>query len=253
MHHMNWVDELAMFTMPYPLPAAAERAQLAGQGEGTARARSEGSSARYPSLSQRLSAAGASVIRFANPLPTTKTAQRLETSRAWLKYAAVWIHTRLEFVGRLIGVDERWTMFSPTVGTTRTVVRAVLSYADGTDVTVRSLVEPDDFTNFVRPFAQRRLQHDINLTQLEDVRSNWCRYLARTRPNSAFGSPLDSIGLYELRHALAPPGADAAQHWMEENARALPQAPSWRFDVTAGALTEVHVQTGTTEGAHGED
>lgn len=232
MHHMDWVEELGMFTVPLPLPSSAERAELESQG-----------SPRHASLKDRLWSSASSVLRFASPLPSAHTAGRLDTERQWLKYATTWLHTRLEFVGRLIGVDERWTMYSPSVGTERKVVRAVLSYADGSTLSVRSLAEPRDFTTFVRPFAQRRLQHDINLSQLNSVRSSWCRFLADTHARHASGSPLQSIALYELRHALPPPGAESEAHWRAEDARPLPAAPSWSWDMAGKTLIEIRRPT----------
>lgn len=228
MHHTTWRDDLDMHTVPLPLPSAVEREAIA-----------QGRSPRYESLPSRLLATGASVLRFANPLPPHKTRRHLTDAGHWLMYAAVWVHTRLEFTGRLIGVDERWTMFSPTVGTTRTIVRTVLSYSDGVEVSVRSRAEPDDLTGFVRPFAQRRLQHDLNLTQLEDVRLNWCRWLARVRPTSSNGAPLHTIALYEVRYRLPAPDVDPTLHWQNEQERALPSAASWLFDVSTGKLSDV--------------
>ncbi len=232
MHHTDWLDELGMYTVPKPLPGAAERHDIV-----------TASSVGGPSLGQRLAATGASVLRFANPLPTNKVAARLTDGRKWLEYALVWGHTRLEFLGRLVGVDERWTMFSPSVGTKRTALRAVLTYADGSVVSVRSKAEPDDFTHFVRPFAQRRLQHDLDLTQLEDVRLNWCRYLARTRAHNTANAPLQAIALYEIRHALPPPGVDPQHHWQAENARQLPSTPTYVYDLIAERIDAVSPQT----------
>jgi len=241
MHHTTWRDDLDMYSVPLPLPGANEREAIAQRRD-----------TRYESLSSRLLATGASVLRFANPLPPAKTRRRLTNAEAWLKYAIVWLHTRLEFGGRLIGVDQRWTMFSPTLGTTRTVIRSVLTYADGVQVSVRSRAEPDDLAAFIRPFAQRRLQHDLNLAQLDDVRLNWCRALARERSTNPTGARLQTIALYEVRYRLAAPDVDAKQHWANEQARPLPAAPSWLFDVSTGELTDVR-KDGARPGASNDD
>lgn len=222
MHHLDWSSELEMFTLPYPLPDARERADIRAGGS------------RYATLTERTASSAASVLRFFAPSPSAKTAPHLTSATAWLKYGVVWVHTRLEFLGRLIGVDERWTMFSPSVGTRRVAVRAHLHFADGSMTEVRTRVEPDDFTDFVRPFAQRRLQLAINIAELDDVRTSWCQALIRAHPTNESGATLVVIDLHKVRHDLPPPDVDPVAHWSAENHRRAESAPFWRCDVTRG-------------------
>jgi hypothetical protein len=153
---------------------------------------------------------------------------------SWLEYVAVWSHTRLEFLGRLIGVEERWTMYSPSVGTSRRVVRAILHFEDNSRLEVRSLAEPKDLTTFVRPFAQRRLQHDINIANLEDVRLGWARSLANNHRHNQHGSPLAAITLHTVKHHLAPPNVDSHEFWSIENLRTIAEPPFWRYNPVTG-------------------
>lgn len=222
MHHMPWLDELGMYTVPFPLPAASERSDIAN-----------GRSSSYRGSSERLADSAASVLRFLSPWPSHDTAARLVSYREWLAYAAVWTHTRLEFVGRLIGVDQRWTMYSPSVGTSRKVVRAKLHYEDGTTREVRSLAEPDQLATFVRPFAQRRLQHDVNLTNITALREVWALELAQTYPRNTVGSPLLHVDLHWIRHPFAPPTVNSREYWQAENNRDLTDPPIYRLDVAA--------------------
>lgn len=229
MHHMPWRVQLEMHTVPLPLPSRAERAQITA-----------GDSPRYRSLAERWVASASSVLRFFQPWPTARTAAHLEHTGDWLRYVAVWSHTRLEFLGRIVGVDERWTMYSPSVGTSRKVVRAVLHFHDGATVELRCLAEPQDLSRFLRPFAQRRLQHDVNLGNLAEVRLGWSRWLARTHAVNVGGSPLTRIELHFVKHALAPPSEDARAFWSRENARPIVEPPFFRFDVatdTGSSLT----------------
>lgn len=237
MHHLDWAAKLEMFTLPYPLPSQQERDEI------------RGGHARYATLAPRLASSALSTLRFFNPAPTAKTALHLTSATAWLQYGVVWVHTRLEFLGKLIGVDERWTMFSPSVGTRRVAVRARLHFADGDVIEVRTPVEPDDLTNFVRPFAQRRLQHAINLTQLEDVRTSWCQALTRVHPQNGNGAALVAIDLHKVRHELAPAGADPVAHWAAENRRPPDEMPSWRCNMVTGNSEAV----GPRPGAEGDD
>lgn len=220
MHHTPWLKELGMYTVPFPLPAKSERSDLA-----------HGVSASHHSLTARLADSGASVLRFFLPWPNDETAARLTSYREWLAYAAVWTHTRLEFLGRIIGVDERWTMYSPSVGTSRKVVRARLHYEDGIIREVRSLAEPDDLATFVRPPAQRRLQHDVNLTNIAALREAWALKLAKTYPRSAAGSRLLHVDLHWVRHPFAPPSVNSHEHSENEKNRSLTEPPVFRLEV----------------------
>ena len=220
MHKVDWAKELSMYTLPYALPTSKEREEIRA-----------GKSKRYPTLEKRFDASYGSFLRFANPVPQQKTLDKIESNLDWLKYAAVWLHSRMEFVGRIVGVEERWTMYSPTVGKVRTVVRAVLRYEDGTTTEARARTEPRDLANYFRPFAQRRLQFDINLPNMEGVRLGWARYLSRHHGTNAEGSPLKTIDMYKVSYKLPDPGADYGKHWRSGNGRRVKGDPFWRFDV----------------------
>lgn len=220
MHKLHWADELSMFTLPYALPTEQERDEIAA-----------GKSTRYENLASRFGATFSSLLRFANPVPPEKTTAKISGAVDWLKYGLVWVHSRIEFLGRLIGVDERWTMYSPTVGKTRTVARAVLWYSDGTTMEARAKTEPRDLANFVRPFSQRRLQFDINLPTMAGTRLGWSRYLARHWSKNENGATLEKIDFYKVAYKLPEPGQDYAKHWRSGNARKVKGEPFWRYIV----------------------
>lgn len=220
MHKLHWADELSMFTLPFALPTAQERHEI-----------ETGKSKRYDDVWSRYSASFASVLRFANPVPPEKTLAKISSGADWLKYGLLWIHTRIEFLGRLVGVDERWTMYSPTVGKTRTVARAVLWYSDGSTMEARAKTEPRDLASFVRPFSQRRLQYDINLPAMTGVRLGWSRYLARNWPQNDKGAKLEKIDFYKVAYKLPDPGQDYTKHWRSGNARKVKGEPFWRYIV----------------------
>src|SRR5690606_21838276 len=102
MHKVEWATELSMYTLPYAFPTSKERQEIR-----------EGKSKRYPTLSKRFEASFESFLRFANPIPQEKTRKKLNSNLDLLKNATAWVHSRCEFLGRLIGDDERWTMYSP--------------------------------------------------------------------------------------------------------------------------------------------
>jgi hypothetical protein len=220
MHKLHWADELGMFTLPYALPTEQERAEIRA-----------GKSKRYEDVSSRLGAVATSLVRFANPVPTEKTLSKATGAVDWLKYGVVWVHSRIEFLGRLIGVDERWTMYSPTVGKTRTVARAVMWYSDGSTMEARAKTEPRDLASFVRPFSQRRLQFDVNLPSMSSARLGWSRYLARHWPENESGARLQKIDFYKVAYKLPDVGQDYAKHWRSGNARKVKGEPFWRYVV----------------------
>jgi hypothetical protein len=241
MHHMPWRADLEMHTVPLPLPSQTERLQIAA-----------GESPRFRSIGGRWLASAGSVFRFFQLWPNARTAAHLEHASDWLRYAAVWGHTRLEFLGRIVGVDERWTMYSPSVGTSRKVVRARLHFGDGSTLEVRSLAEPSDLSGFWRSFDQRRLQHDVNLGNLEEVRLGWSRWLARSHSTNAEGAPLVRIDLHFVKHPLAPPDEDARTFWRRENTRSISEPPFFRFDVAANTASSLPRPL-DVEDTHGND
>lgn len=241
MHHMPWRTELEMHTVPLPLPSPTERMQIAA-----------GESTRYRSIGDRWLASAGSVFRFFKPWPSPRTAAHLEHAGDWLRYAAVWSHTRLEFLGRIVGVDERWTMYSPSVGTSRKVVRARLHFSDNSTLEVRSLAEPSDLGDFWRPFDQRRLQHDVNLANLDELRLGWSRWLARSHSTNTEGAPLLRVDLHLVKHPLAPPNEDARAFWRRENTRSISTPPFFSFDVAANTTSSLPSPLDVEE-AHGND
>ncbi len=222
MHKLHWADDLSMFTLPFAPPTAQERNEIV-----------TGKVTRYEDVWSRYGASFSSVLRFANPVPAEKTLAKISTGVDWIKYGLVWVHSRIEFLGRLIGVDERWTMYSPTVGKTRSVARAVLWYSDGTTMEARAKTEPRDLASFVRPFSQRRLQYDINLPTMTGVRLGWSRYLARNWPENDTGATLEKIDFYKVAYKLPEPGQDYTKHWRSGNARKVKGEPFWRYIVAS--------------------
>lgn len=95
----NWYDtaaDLKMEVVPRRLPTPAEWS---------------GEDPSGPTFAEGISSAG----RFLLPWPRDATRARLHTPGDGARFAAAWLVTRLDACGRLVGIEQAWTMFSPDV------------------------------------------------------------------------------------------------------------------------------------------
>lgn len=215
-----WRESLEMAKAPLRLPTRQQLEKIeAGEDE------------KYDSVTARYRAVLRSVFNFASPLPTSKTAPHLDSAAAYAQYVVVWVGTRLNFMGALLGLDQNWPMFSPNVRRTQVVPRVKLLYEDGTRSQVWLLGEPSDLTRFHRWFVKRPLQIDLRLHQDWDARLGVSRNLAQRFARNDSGSRLVSIEMYEVKYSLPKPGEDASRILAKQSAKPTPAEPFWRYDV----------------------
>lgn len=106
-------------------------------------------------------------------------------------------------------------MFSPNVGRRKYVVRARLTYADGTVRIVRSRGDPEDLCRYSHWFEEKVLDHELKIREGRghaDDSWGYCNLLRHRYPTQD-GTPLATIRLFSVRYDLLPPGEDASE-WL---------------------------------------
>jgi hypothetical protein len=204
----DWADELDMRVKPRRLPTRAEWAELPAQASAAAD--------RDPRREEVMLTLD-SAWDFFKPWPEAAARAKMRTWADGGKWALTWMSSRLEFAENLVGFNEEWPMFSPSVATRKYVARARLVFADGSERTVRGLCDPEDLTRYSHWFEEKILDHELKVKEGGEgkARDNkgYCNLLAHRHPRNDAGSGLKTIYLYMVRYNLAPPGADARE-WL---------------------------------------
>src|SRR5262245_42842252 len=119
----EWARELGMETMPRRLPTRAELDTLP----------LEADDYTPDPVQEELMLTLDSVWGFFKPWPEATTRARLRTWKDSGKWALAWTTTRLELVENVLGINEEWPMFSPSVSRRKWIARARRVYADGSE------------------------------------------------------------------------------------------------------------------------
>lgn len=217
----GWQEEFDVATYPQALPTVAECGQLMDGSDGGQR------------LAGRFGECLQSAARHLTPWPTAAERERIDSPAAAGRYAGAWIAARCRFVGKVVGIDHGWPMFSPSVARTDTVARMKLIYADGTSEVYHSWCDPPDLTHYSRWWHKRPLHVAARLHSHETARLGFSNWLVHHRGANDAGSPLVRIDYYKIEFEYTPPDADAAAYLAEQTAaRAdLVEPPFWSYDV----------------------
>lgn len=221
-HADKWRSELGMSRYPLRLPTASE-----------VRSMNDDPGGRGPA--QRYWASLISTVEYFNPLPKEKTRKRMSSAKGLGKYLAVWVETRLKFVGRLTSVDQSWLMFGKSSRKSRTVSRARLNYADGTRQEHRLQSEPDNPLHYFRWPQKKPLQSELRLNRRSVSHQGLSNYLAHHFARNANGAPLESIEFFHIRYRSPRPGQDPGKVMRREVKRANRplREPYWRYLVAS--------------------
>lgn len=204
----DWADELDMDSKPrLRLPTRAEWADLPSEpGDGIDETRSE-----------RVWRAADSLWDFWRPWPEASARAKIHTRLDGGKWALAWLSSRMEFVENLVGVNEEWPMFSPSVGKFKQVPRGRLVYADGSERIVRGRCDPDDLTRYSHWFDEKILDYELAVRPGGEGRAadnrGYCNLLAHRHAVNDAGSPLVTVYLFMVRYDFPPPGEDARE-WL---------------------------------------
>jgi len=222
----EWADELSVDANPLSLPSPKELRQC------SAGTHPDG----YDSPMTRWSASLQSVARFFVPYPQQETREKIDSVGDVGKYSLAWISSRLDFIGRMVGVDQDWPMFSPNVGDDETVGRLRLVYEDGSEQDVRLLCDPTDLTSYSHWFQEKHLQVVCKVHRDTDTRVGYCHMLSRREPHNENGSPLVRIQVFKVHYEYPSPSDDAFEFLTKQSGPPADQIdpPFWEYDVASG-------------------
>lgn len=180
---------------------------------------------------ERLMAAFDSAWDFFRPWPGPASRAKIHSASDSGRFMIVWLSTRLGFLEHLAGTNQGWDMFCPDVSTQRTLTRARLIYADGSERIVRGPGDPQSLTHF----GQRFNYLDLRLAQAAGKgysRSclGYCNLLRHRHPRNAAGSPLARIRLYQATIVFPPPGVSATEHMREQEEKTVDGGPGCSGD-----------------------
>jgi hypothetical protein len=210
----EWADQLDMRTLPVRLSTRDEMHKLAATAS---------PDDPYPVLDDTFVALD-SLWEFWKPWPEPAVRKKIRSWPDGGKWALTWLSSRLDLVENVIGFNEEWPMFSPSVGRKRWLTRARLVYADGTERIVRNHGDPADLTHYSHWFEEKVLDHELKVREgRPDEAFGYCNLLRGRYPENDKGSALVKIYLYVVRYNLPHPSEDAREVLAEQTGPPAPQ------------------------------
>jgi hypothetical protein len=221
----DWFDELAMESNPLALPSRDELRQCAS-----------GENPDYDSKWQRYVASFKSAGRYFVPVPEKETREKIISAADIGKYALTWLGSRETFIGRMVGVDQNWPMFSPNVGDDETMGRLLLIYEDGAQQEYRLLCDPQDLTSYFRGFQQRHSRTEYVVHKDSAARLGFCHMLSRRQLENEHGAALVTIQVFRIHYRYPSPYEDAYEFLKQQTGPPDEQVepPFWEYDVATG-------------------
>ncbi len=217
----DWPKELDMESYPHSLPSQEELRQCEA-----------GTHPQGLSCWQRYAVSLQSAGRFLVPWPTEKTRKKIDSAEDVGKYTLSWLKSRMTFCGRVLAIDQKWSMFSPNVGDDDTLARLRLVYADGSQREHRVICDPGDPTCYTQWFAAKFTRVASVLHSDRLTLRGYCRMLAHRFGKNATGSPLVRIEVFQVHYHYPSPDDDAPQ-WLAEQIGPPPDQidpPFWEYD-----------------------
>jgi hypothetical protein len=172
--------------------------------------------------------------RFLVPWPNAADRDGIESLADAGAYAVHWLMTRLEFLGNVTGIDQRWRMFG-SVFSAKDLPGVRLVFVDGSSRIVHGAATPPDVSRFSRWFNEKRLQAEMNAAVNDDARLGYAKWLANRHARNEAGSRLTSIEFFVVVYERPPPGSDiGAALQSRKDPLGGPREPVfWRYDVAA--------------------
>lgn len=142
------------------------------------------------------------------PWPDAEVRKKLSSWEDYGMFALGWIGSRCDYVEHLLGIQEHWTMFSPSVSDGVGIPRARLFFEDGSSLVVRAVMDPEDITHFSRWLRQKRMDNEKYVFTDSEYRRGYYNFLQHAYQKNQAGSPLDRIYLYNVQYEFPGPGVD---------------------------------------------
>jgi hypothetical protein len=197
----GWADDYGVARSPLGLPASAELS-LIDAGD-----HPDG----WTKASDRVWASMESLGRFLVPGLSSEPLHDVDSVSDGLRASVGWLETRMLFLGELVGIGQRWEMFSPGVFTEYSIPRFELFYDDGSSHTLRAECDaPEDLLQARYPFwfNHKRLRICYYFLQYDEVRDGTLSHLALTHSTSDSGADLSYIEVRSASYDFLPIGED---------------------------------------------
>jgi hypothetical protein len=173
-----------------------------------------------------------SLWEYFHPWPDRTVRANLKEPYEYAMFYLAWMASRLDFFESVIGVPQRWTMFSPSTATRCSVARFRLVYADDTIEIVRITGDPVDLTKYTHWFEEKLLDAELKVPYDYDSRLGYCNYLAHEHAKNRAGAPLRTIYIYKVRYYYPEPGEDITAAFSVQNGPPDwdRDGPTWSYD-----------------------
>jgi hypothetical protein len=234
----KWCKEILVDRFPERLPTAEEREKLAHYDEVAAFYLGPGVIAvdKPDPVCERVMKSMDSIWEFFMPWPDSYSRKKIKNWGDGSKFVVCWLTTRLGFFEQLFRIPQRWTMFSPNVGKSDTMVRARLVYEDGSERLVRTSADPVDLTHYGHWWKEKILQYETKLDEDYDARMGWCNLIAHRNRVNDKGSKLVKIYLIKVRIVYPEPDEEDIEEFMraqndEDDLHWRTKPPFWEYDV----------------------
>jgi len=230
---LDWKDDYKMESHPLSPPTRAEIEEIAS-----------GQHSEWDSISERYLASAGSLATFFIPGMDRHLAQDLKSTKDYFKLPLLWMETRMMFVGEIIGIGQRWEMFSPNVFTEYSVPRYELVFTDSTKRTVRADCDPpEDLLTPVYPFWFRTKVLRPCYLALSDsaVRMGMMNHYMHLYDTNHNGSALKLIRIYEATYHFLPIGEKPKEWYSKQSGPPASQVkgPIWEYNVKENVLQEM--------------
>lgn len=210
--YRDWIKELGMERFPKRLPTAKEIQELAD----------EASEENPNPVTDRVMETMDSVWLYFQPWPQKKTREKIRSWEDVGKYVIAWPVSRLDLFETIVGIDQRWSMFSPNTSKRTVLARSRLVYGDGSTKDIRLLADPPDLTKYSHWFEEKILDYELRIDNDVDSRFGYCNFLKHKYKTNIGGSPLQTIYIYKIEYRYPHPDEDAYEVLKSQNG-----PPSW--------------------------
>lgn len=227
---LRWKADYKMETIPLALPSTQEIEDI------RAGVHPDG----WTSVEQRYQASFASLGRFFVPGMDPNLKQDLQSPIDYVKIPLLWLESRLLFTGELIGIGQRWMMFSNFV-TEYKLPRFELVYEDGSKKAHRSECDPpEDLLQPVYPFwfNEKLLRPCYDTLTHPETRLGYFNFLQHKYQVNEAGSRLAHISLYEATYYFLPIGEEPKEWYQQQSGPPADQirGPLWNYDVQTNEI-----------------
>jgi hypothetical protein len=228
---LKWRDDYKLQSHPLALPTKAELQWIR---EGV-------HPGGYTSSSERYLDSFGSLATFFIPGTDPMLAESLQSDADYFRVPLLWMETRLLFIGEIIGIGQRWQMFSPDVATQYTFPRFRLVFEDGTSTILRSDCEPpEDLLQPVYPFwfNEKTLRPCYLVFSMPEARKGMMNHLHIKYRENEEESRLAFIEILAVTHYYLPIGKDSRNWYRAQSGPPEDQVkgPLWIYDARKGTI-----------------